>query len=122
MEQRLGNYHLLRLLGSGGFANVYYGEHLYLKTSAAIKVLRLQIAQYRQENFLAEARIAARLEHQHILSILEFGIEQTIPYLVMDYAAHGTLRQKYPQGTPLTAVQILPVVEQISSALFYTHQ
>ena len=37
--QQLGNYHLVRLLGQGGFADVYLGEHVFLKTHAAIKVL-----------------------------------------------------------------------------------
>ena len=59
MEQRLGNYHLTRLLGRGGFANVYYGEHIYLKTPAAIKVLNVQITHNEHEKFLTEARIAA---------------------------------------------------------------
>jgi eukaryotic-like serine/threonine-protein kinase len=122
MEQQLGNYHLTRLLGSGGFADVYYGEHLYLKTSAAIKVLHVQIARDEHEKFLAEARIAARLEHPHIISVLEFGIEHTTPYLVMDYAANGTMRQQYSKGTRLTIAQIMPVVEHVASALSYTHQ
>ena len=42
--QQLGNYRLLRLLGQGGFADVYLGEHLYLKTLAAIKVLHTHLA------------------------------------------------------------------------------
>ena len=37
--QKLGNYHLVRLLGEGGFAEVYLGEHIHLGTEAAIKVL-----------------------------------------------------------------------------------
>ncbi len=43
--QQLGNYRLIRLLGQGGFADTYLGEHTYLKTFAAIKVLRAQLAQ-----------------------------------------------------------------------------
>ena len=39
--QQLGNYRLLRLLGQGGFADVYLGEHMYLRTQAAIKVLQI---------------------------------------------------------------------------------
>lgn len=40
LNQRLGNYQLTRLLGHGGFADVYLGEHIYLKSLAAIKILR----------------------------------------------------------------------------------
>jgi hypothetical protein len=39
--QRLGNYQLIRLLGQGGFAEVYPGEHLHLKTQAAVKLLHI---------------------------------------------------------------------------------
>jgi eukaryotic-like serine/threonine-protein kinase len=39
--QRLGNYRLIRLLGQGGFAEVYPGEHLHLKTQAAVKLLHI---------------------------------------------------------------------------------
>ena len=42
--QQLGNYRLLRLLGAGGFAEVYLGEHVYLNTQAAIKVLQTRLA------------------------------------------------------------------------------
>src|SRR6266496_6772453 len=102
VERRLGNYLLTRLVGSGGFADVYYGEHIYLKTPAAIKVLKVHITGNEHEQFLMEAQIAAHLEHPHIVSVLEFGVENETPYLVMDYAAHGTLRQRYPRSTRLT--------------------
>ena len=42
--QRLGNYRLIRLLGQGGFAEVYLGEHVFLGTQAAIKVLLVRLA------------------------------------------------------------------------------
>jgi WD40 repeat protein len=121
IEQRLGNYHLTRLVGRGGFANVYYGEHIYLKTPAAIKVLNVQITHNEHEKFLTEARIAAKLTHPHIISVLEFGVENDTPYLVMDYAARGTLRQRYPKTTRLTPAQVVPYLKQIASALQYTH-
>ena len=54
--QQLGNYLLTRLLGRGGFAEVYQGEHIYLKTQAAIKVLLTQLASDDIEEFLKEAR------------------------------------------------------------------
>lgn len=41
--QKLGNYRLVKLLGRGGFADVYLGEHIYLQTPAAIKVLQMRL-------------------------------------------------------------------------------
>ena len=121
MERRLGNYMLSRLLGRGGFAHVYYGEHVYLKTSAAIKVLNVRITSEEHEKFLQEARIAAHLEHPNIISVLEFGVEQDVPYLVMDYASSGTLRQHHPKSTRLPLHEVATYVKQIASALQYTH-
>ena len=57
--QQLGNYRLLRLLGRGGFAEVYLGEHVYLKRRAAIKVLHTLLEEEDIEPFLAEAQLLA---------------------------------------------------------------
>src|SRR5438270_7488784 len=119
--QRLGNYQLSQLLGNGGFAEVYLGEHIYLKTSAAIKVLEMQLANDALDSFLNEARTIARLEHPNIVRVLEFGMEGQTPYLVMTYAPNGTLRQLYPKGTILPPTSIAAYVKQIAAALQYAH-
>jgi eukaryotic-like serine/threonine-protein kinase len=119
--QRLGNYHLVQLLGRGGFAQVYLGEHLRLDTQAAIKLLFAHLSDDDVEQFLAEARILARLEHPHIIRILDFDVEQDIPFLVMSYAPNGTLRQRYPKGTRLPLGVILLYLMQAAGALQYAH-
>src|SRR5262245_59422036 len=97
--QQVGNYRLIRLLGRGGFAEVYLGQQLWLNTQAAIKVLQSRLSEDEVENFLREARNIASLVHPHIVRVLDFGLEDNIPYLVMDYAPNGSLRQRYPKGT-----------------------
>jgi len=92
--QQLGNYRVLHLLGQGGFADVYLGEHIYLNTQAAIKVLHTQLTQEMRVHFLGEAQTIARLKHPHIVLVLDFGVENMIPFLVMEYAPNGTLRQR----------------------------
>jgi serine/threonine protein kinase len=119
--QRLGNYHLLRLLGRGGFAQVYLGEHLRLGTQAAIKLLFTHLLDDDVEQFLAEARALARLEHPHIIRILDFDVEQDVPFLVMSYAPNGTLRQRYPKGTRLSPDVILLYLKQAAGALQCAH-
>ena len=119
--EQLGNYRLVRFLGEGGFAEVYLGEHIYLGTSAAIKVRHMRIAQEDAEDFLAEARTIANLVHPHIVRVLEFGLESSNPFLVMDYAPNGTLRQKHRRGTRLSPQEILPYLKQIADALQYAH-
>ncbi len=119
--QQLGNYHVLSLLGHGGFADVYLGGHLYLRTRAAIKVLHTQLASGDLEHFLIEARTIANLVHPFIVRVLEFGVEGNVPFLVMEYAPHGTLRQRYPKGTRLPLLEIMPYVVQVATALDYAH-
>src|SRR6266516_4744742 len=119
--QQLGNYRLLRLLGQGGQASVYLGEHLYLKSHAALKVRRTVLTEEEQTVFLQEAQTLVRLSHPHIVRVLDFALQDGMPFLVMEYAPHGTLRQRHPKGTQLPLDQVLPYVHQMASALQYTH-
>src|ERR1051326_615305 len=104
-----GNYRLTRLLGEGGFAQVYLAEHVYLGTQAAIKILDLRLGTGELDTFYREARTIARLTHPHIVRVLEFGVQDRTPYLVLDYAPHGTLRERYPSGTVVAPEAILPL-------------
>lgn len=96
--QQFGNYRLLRVLGEGGFAEVYLGEHIHLNSQAAIKILDTKLTSENAEHFLTEARTLIHLEHPHIIRTLEYGIEDGIPFFVMSYAPNGNLRQRHPQG------------------------
>jgi serine/threonine protein kinase len=119
--EQLGNYRLICLLGEGGFANVYLGEHIYLNTQAAIKVLQMHLGKEELEDFLNEARTIARLVHPHIIRVLEFGVEDNTPFLVMDYAPNGTLRHRHPKGTRLPLDTVTDYASQVAAALQYAH-
>jgi len=119
--QQLGNYRLLSLLGKGGFAEVYLGEHVYLGTQAAIKVLLMQLGRSDIEQFRSEAQTVAQLEHPHIVRVLDFGIEGTTPFLVMSYAPNGTLRIRHPKGSFLPLALVISYVQQMATALQYAH-
>ncbi len=119
--QQFGHYRLTRFLGRGGFADVYLGEHVYLGTLAAIKVLDTQLTVDEVEQFRQEARTIAQLEHPHIVHVLDFGVDDGLPFLVMSYAPNGSLRQRYPRGTRLPLEKILHYVRDIAGALQYAH-
>src|SRR5438132_8264118 len=119
--RQFGNYHLIRLLGQGGFADVYLGEHVHLNTLAAIKVLRAQLVADDITNFRTEARTIAHLAHPNIVRVLEFGVEGNIPFLVMEYAPNGTLRQRHPRSVAVAAGVVVPYVKQVAAALQYAH-
>jgi len=119
--QQLGNYRILRLLGKGGFAEVYLGEHIYLQTRVAIKVLDTQLTPGDMQDFLSEARTIARLAHPHIVRVIDFGRDRESPFLVMDYAPHGTLRERYPRGTILPLSTVILYAGQAATALQHAH-
>jgi len=117
--QRLDDYRLDRLLGEGAFGKVYLGEHIYRKQQVAIKVLQ-PLAYDDLPGFLNEAR-SFRLKHPNIVQVIDFGLEGNLPFLVMDYAPNGTLRQRHPRGTQLPLDTIVFYVKQIADALQYAH-
>jgi serine/threonine protein kinase len=119
--QILGHYRLVRLLGSGGFADVYLGEHIHLHTQAAVKILHTRLADTDVEEFRREAQTVALLQHPSIVRVLDFGVEDTIPYLVMDYAPNGSLRHRYPRGTVAPVAEVTPILMQVASALQHAH-
>src|SRR6266516_1418007 len=123
--QQLGSYRLVRLLGWSSFAEVYLAKHIFLDTQVAIKVLQVQILKDDLEGFTIAARRMVELMHPHIIRVLEFGMEanpeNSTPYLVMEYAPNGTLRQRHPIGSRLTLATILPYVKHIAEALHHAH-
>src|SRR5215467_452894 len=120
--QSVGKYRLTRLLGKGGFAEVYLGTHMYLGSQAAVKLLLAQLASAGEiEQFRREAQTIAALRHPHIVRVLDFDVEDGTPYLVMDYAPNGSLRQQVPAGVPLAPAAIVPLLTQVADALQYAH-
>jgi eukaryotic-like serine/threonine-protein kinase len=119
--QQFGNYRLIRLLGQGGFADVYLAEHIHLETLSAVKILSIRLTSEHVEHFRTEARTVARLIHPHIVRVLDFGVEDSTPYLAMDYAPNGSLRQYYAKGTRVPLNSIVGYVKQVAEALQYAH-
>src|SRR3989442_3379385 len=77
--QQLGNYRLLRLLGRGGFAEVYLGEHVYLKRRAAGKGLHTSLDDRKVDRVLADGPPAARLNRTPILPVVGLALAHCTP-------------------------------------------
>src|SRR5262249_17023686 len=64
----------------------------------------------------------ATLAHPGIIRVLDFDVQDGIPFLVMDYAPNGSLRQRYPRGNLVPLPVIISSVKQVAEALQYAHE
>ncbi len=120
--QQFGNYRLVTLLGQGGYAEVYLGQHLRLELQAAIKVLHTYLTGQEAEHFQQEAQTIAKLTHPSIVRVFDYDVQEGVPFLVMDYAPNGSLRRRHPKGTVVPLTQIVSYVKQVAAALQYAHE
>src|SRR5205823_2837340 len=74
------------------------------------------------ERFLTEARTIAELKHSSIVRVYYCNVERNIPFLVMDYAPNGTLRQYHPMGTKVPLATVVTYTNQLANALSYIHK
>src|SRR2546430_492205 len=119
--QQLGNYRMVALLGQGGYAEVYLGQHVRLPLQVALKVLHTHMTAREAEHFQQEAETIAKLTHPSIVRILDFDVQDGVLFLVMDYAQGGSLRQHYPKGSLVPLPVIISSVKQVAAALQYAH-
>jgi tetratricopeptide (TPR) repeat protein len=122
LGQKLGNYRLVSLLGQGGFAEVYLGQHLRLELQAAIKMLHTHLSEQEAQHFQQEAQTIARLAHPSIVRVFDYDVQDGVPFLVMDYAPGGSLRRRYPKGSIVPLPEILSIVKQVAAGLQYAHE
>lgn len=128
--QKFGPYEITKFLGRGGFADVFLGRNSnLLEQQVAIKVLdKLMIKADKVQQFKNEAAIILSLHHPSIIRFFSYDIysdpfvTNTIyPYIVMEYAAKGSLRRNHPRGWTLPLETIVNYSQQIASALQYAH-
>jgi serine/threonine protein kinase len=120
--QSLGRYRILEMLGEGGMASVYKAYDTSLERNVAIKVIRTEKGQDEHflHRFVRESKALAKLSHPNIVHINDFGEQDGIPYVVMDYLPGGTLIEK--MGNPLPYQEAARLLTPIAQALEFAHQ
>ena len=126
MVQRIfgRRYELLELIGGGGMADVYRAHDKLLDRSVAVKILHPQFSNDAEfiEKFHREAQGAAKLSHPNIVNIYDVGEEAGSHYIVMEYVAGDTLKNKIQQQGHLSVAESLDIARQIAEALEHAHQ
>jgi len=115
-------YRIDRELGRGGMATVFLAEDLKHGRAVAIKVLHEELGAWLgAERFLAEIRITARLQHPHILPLLDSGDAGGALYYVMPYISGETLRARLRREQQLPVAEAVRIGKEVASALAYAH-
>jgi eukaryotic-like serine/threonine-protein kinase len=116
-------YRIERELGAGGMATVYLARDLKHDREVALKVLRPELAAVLgADRFLNEVRITARLDHPHILTLIDSGESDTFLWYVLPYIRGESLRAKLERERQLGLDEALAITRQIATALDYAHQ
>lgn len=117
----IAHCHLKHIVEKGKFSSTYLGEHTHLNKQVVVKLHHSHLSGKEKENFHREAEMIASLSHPNILNVLDFGIHEENPFLVMDHAPNGSLRQRHPRGLLVPLPTIVSYVKMIAKALQYAH-
>ena len=110
-------------IGRGGMATVYLAEDLKHHRKVAIKVLHPELAaSLGTDRFLREIEIAAKLEHPHILALIDSGGADGLPYYVMPYVEGESLRERLEREGQLPIDRALSIAVEVADGLDYAHR
>jgi serine/threonine protein kinase len=123
VNEYVGTYLLIEQQGQGGMATVFRAYHAALDRYVAMKVMHTAFTEDPNflERFQREALVVAKLDHPHIVPIFDYSSEDGRPYLVMKYIEGVTLKEKLKKFRP-TYREMLPIIEDVGSALTYAHE
>lgn len=123
LPARFGKYELQEFLG-GGMSHVYRAVDTVIGRPVAVKILTGDAARDvdAKERFLHEARISGAIQHDHIVTIHDYGEEQGLPYMVMEYLRGGDLRDAMRKGQAGDLRNRLRIAAETAAALEYIHQ
>src|SRR5439155_23583879 len=113
-----GCYRILSMLAEGGMGVVYKAERVGIGRPVVVKFLHAMLSEKPGivDRFEREARATARLNHPHCVALVDFGIDEGAPFLVMDYVEGQTLADLLDQG-PVSPVRAVKIARQVLAGL-----
>jgi serine/threonine protein kinase len=121
---RLGPYRVLKVLGAGAMGIVFQAEDPHLRRLVALKVMRPTLAASAEfhRRFLREARLAAAIEHEHIVTVYQVGEDRGVPFLAMQLLRGESLEDRLKRtGGRLPLPEVLRVGREIAEGLAAAH-
>ena len=118
-------YRVTRRVGSGGFGSVYEAQHVVTGRRCALKVLWSHLARDSEfrRRFLQESRVAAKLENEHIVQVLDAGIDEDsdTPFIVMELLQGEDLAKRLARKERFTNDETIVYLSHVAVALDLTH-
>jgi serine/threonine protein kinase len=120
---RLGDYRIRQVLGMGGMGIVFEAEDPHLERPVAVKTLKpkLAVSASARRRFLREARAAAALTHDHIVTIYQTGTAGGVPFLAMQLLQGESLDQRLEQCGTLPAAEVIRIGREVAEGLAAAH-
>ena len=117
-------YRVIEPISEGAMGVVYRGERLQLGRAVAIKVMHASLPgeMAGRQRFEREAKLMARLEHPHCVSVMDFGLYDDKPYLVMDLVRGVSLHELIVQHGRLDVPRAVDILRQVLSGLAHAHE
>ncbi len=121
---RLGPYRVLKVLGEGGMGMVFQAEDPGLERLVALKVMKPEkkTDDIARQRFLQEARAAAKMQHENIVTIYQVGEDRGIPYLAMQFLHGESLDERLRRECRLPIAEVIRIGREMADGLAAAHQ
>jgi WD40 repeat protein len=121
---RLGPYRILKVLGAGGMGVVFQAEDPALERLVALKAMMpaLAASATAKKRFLREAKSAAAIKHDHIVSIYQVGEDRGVPFLAMEFLTGEALGERLTREEKLPPAEVLRIGREVASGLAAAHE
>jgi len=120
---RLNGFRVLKLLGQGGMGGVFLAEDMHLHRQIALKVMQPEVANRpgAPERFMREARAAAAVRCENIVTIYQVGQDRGVPFLAQELLHGESLDQRLKRDNHLPVIEAISIARQIAMGLAAAH-